>query len=33
MMSMHKTFLAVRNELLFPLKIRFTEDGDVMFNQ
>jgi len=27
----HKTFLAVRNELLLPLKIRYTEDGDVMF--
>jgi hypothetical protein len=28
---MHKTFLAVRNELLLPLKIRMTEGGDITF--
>jgi hypothetical protein len=30
---MHKTkrFEAVRKELLLPLKIRFTEGGDIMF--
>jgi len=32
MMCMHKTFfLAVRNELLLPLKIRVTEGGDITF--
>ena len=32
MMCMHKTkrFLAARNELLLPLKIRVTEGGDIM---
>ena len=31
MMCMHKTFLAVRNDLLLPQKILVTEDGDISF--
>ena len=30
MLCMHKTFLAVRNELLLPPKIRVTEGGDTI---
>jgi hypothetical protein len=35
-MCIHKTklfFLVVRNELLFPQKTHFTEEGDITFSQ